>query len=568
MSETNRFHLQRNTALRRTLSFAAAASLLAITPALARPAMAKPAADAPAPVADADNPDGIPAPDKATTTRFFQPRQVQSAGSVTVGGQRIDYTAEAGTIVVHPQGWDDSDWREKAAAGKGQEEAKDAPAEAAMFYAAYFRKGTSGNRPITFVFNGGPGSATVWLHMGAFGPRRVVTSDDSHTPAAPYNLVDNAYSLLDASDLVFIDAPGAGWSRMAGKDKEKAFWGVDQDVHAFREFIKQFLTAHGRWNSPKFLLGESYGTPRASVLVNALQSSDSLDFNGVILLSAILNFDLSADAPQNNPGSDTAYVVSLPTVAATAWYHNRLAGQRPAQIEPFLREVEQFATGEYAAALIQGSTLPDAQRQQIATKLAGYTGIPADYWVRSNLRLNVGQVMQQLQAATGLTTGRIDTRFSGPAIDPTAKEAGYDPLISGIGSAYISAFNAYARDSLHYRSAQTYRTFAGIEHWDMTHRMPDGGQSESGPLNVMNDLGNAMKQNPNLKVLVAGGYYDLATPYFEGVYEMRHLPIPQSLQANISYAYYPSGHMVYANEASLKGFHDATAAFIAGNSRR
>jgi carboxypeptidase C (cathepsin A) len=255
----NWFRLKRNCPLRRTLSLAAAVSLLALQPALA---LAKPAdADTKAETAKTDDPDGIPDPDSATTTRFFKPRKVLSGGTVTVGGQKIDYTAEAGTVVVHQADWDDTDWRETAAAGKGKDEAKDAPAEASMFYTAYFKKGApSADRPITFLFNGGPGSATVWLHMGAFGPRRVITANDSHTPPAPYNLVDNAYSLLDASDLVFIDAPGAGWSRIAGKDKEKAFWGVDQDVHAFREFIKAFLSDHGRWNSPKFLLGESYGT--------------------------------------------------------------------------------------------------------------------------------------------------------------------------------------------------------------------------------------------------------------------------------------------------------------------
>ncbi|PTR12413.1 MULTISPECIES: S10 family peptidase [unclassified Novosphingobium] len=558
--------------MRSALSLAAAVSLLALNPVLA---LAKPDDAAKADKADKDarsdaarnDPDGVPDPDSATTTRFFKARKVLSSGMVTVGGQKIDYTAEAGTVVVHQADWDDTDWRETAAAGKTKDDAKDAPAEASMFYTAYFKKGApSADRPITFLFNGGPGSATVWLHMGAFGPRRVITANDSHTPPAPYNLVDNAYSLLDASDLVFIDAPGAGWSRIAGKNKEKAFWGVDQDVHAFREFIKAFLSDHGRWNSPKFLLGESYGTPRASALVNALQSDDSIDFNGVVLLSAILNFDLSADGPEHNPGVDSAYVVSLPTVAATAWYHNRLPGTRPADLETFLREVEHFATTDYAMALMQGSTLPDAQRQDMAKRLAGYTGIPAEYWLRSNLRLNVGQVMQHLQEEQGLTTGRLDSRFSGPTLDPTAKEAGYDPQSAAISSAYISAFNAYARDSLHYATQATYKPFAGLTEWDMTHRLPDGSRSESGPLNVMPDLANAMKQNPQLKVLLAGGYYDLATPYFEGLFETRHLPMPQSLQGNISFAYYPSGHMVYANEASLKGFHDATAAFIARNS--
>lgn len=554
--------------MRSALSLAAAVSLLALTPTLALAKSDDTDANAKAEAIRNADPDGVPDPDNATTTHFFKPRKVETSGTVTVGGHAIAYTAEAGALVVHQSDWDDTAWREKAATGKAKDDVKDAPAEASMFYTAYFKKGAPAtDRPITFLFNGGPGSATIWLHMGAFGPRRVITSNDTHTPPAPYRLVDNAYSLLDASDLVFIDAPGAGWSRIAGKDKDKAFWGVDQDVHAFREFIKAFLSGHGRWNSPKFLLGESYGTPRASALVNALQSDDSVDFNGVVLLSAILNFDLSADAPERNPGVDNAYVMSLPTVAATAWYHNRLSGTRPAELEPFLHEVEHFATTDYAMALMQGSTLPDAQRQEMANRLAGYTGISAAYWLRSNLRLNVGQVMQHLQEDQGLTVGRIDSRFSGPTLDPTAKEAGYDPQGAAMSSAYVSAFNAYARDSLHYATQATYKPFAGLTEWDMGHRLPDGTRTESGPLNVMPDLANAMKQNTQLKILLAGGYFDLATPYFEGRYEMNHLPVPASLQANISYAYFPSGHMVYANEASLKGFHDATAAFIAANSK-
>ena len=279
------------------------------------------------------------APDKGV---LFAPETSETAGSVAVEGKKIDYKAVAGTMIVHPNGWDDTAWREQSDTDLGDK--KNAKAEASMFYVAYFKKGVpSADRPITFLYNGGPGSSSVWLHMGAFGPRRVVTADDSHTPAAPYRTVDNAYSLLDASDLVFIDAPGTGFSRIAGKDKEKAFLGVDPDAHAFSEFIKGFLSKYGRWNSPKYLFGESYGTPRSAVVVNQLETGNDVDFNGVILLSQILNFDLSADGPETNPGSDEAYVTTLPTYAATAWYHNRLTGNRPATLEPFLAEVEHFA---------------------------------------------------------------------------------------------------------------------------------------------------------------------------------------------------------------------------------
>src|SRR5665213_1384460 len=301
---------------------------------------------------------------------------------------------------------------------------------------------TAAPRPITFLFNGGPGSSTVWLHMGAFGPRRVATRDDSHTPAAPYQVVDNAYSLMDVSDLVFIDAPGTGFSRIAGKDKEKSFYGVDPDAYAFSEFIMAFLSKYGRWNSPKYLFGESYGTPRSAVLVNALETDHDVDFNGVILLSQILNFDLSADGPALNPGTDQAYVTALPTYAATAWYHNRLAGQRPAERLPFLAQVEQFATGEYASALQAGSELDPTRRQAVADKLAAYTGLRAAYVLKSDLRIDGGQFSKNLQDPDGLTTGRLDTRFSGPDIDPLSKEADYDPQSAAISSAYVSGFNA------------------------------------------------------------------------------------------------------------------------------
>ena len=514
---------------------------------------AKPAADA------AAKPDATP-----TAAPLFTPQSAGSDGTVNVEGQTVAYHAVAGTIVVHPKGYDDA-----SAVIHYDKDDKDAvdsanpTAEASMFYVAYFKKGApSAGRPITFLYNGGPGSSTVWLHMGAFGPRRVVTKDDTHTPAAPYSLVDNAYSLLDASDLVFIDAPGTGFSRIAGKDKEKSFYGIDPDAYAFGEFIKTFLSQYGRWNSPKYLFGESYGTPRSSVLINNLETNDSLDFNGVILLSQILNFDLSVDGPSSNPGTDQAYIVGLPTYAATAWYHNKLA-QRPADLEAYLKEVEAFATGDYAEALEAGSTLDPAQREAVAEKYSQYTGIPAAYVLKSDLRVEGGQFEKMLQDADGLTTGRLDSRFSGPDMDPLSKEADYDPQSASISSAYVSAFNDYVRNVLGFGAGQTYKPEIDVfEHWGTPHQPP--GQPTGVPfqLNVMGDLASAMKYNPNLKIMVNGGYFDLATPFYEGWYEMHHLPIPATLQNNIEYHYYQSGHMVYAHEASLKEIHDNVAGFI------
>ena len=351
--------------MKKALLLAASLSLMAGA-ALAADAPAKPAA-----------PD---APMTIDHGALFQSETASSEGSVTVEGKKIDYRAVAGTLIVHPKGWDDAA-RPPAATDKDAKDAADdtnPKAEASMFYVAYFKTGApSADRPITFIYNGGPGSSTVWLHMGAFGPRRVVTKDDSHTPAAPYSLVDNAYSLLDASDLVFIDAPGTGFGRVAGKDKEKAFFGVDQDAYAFSQFITGFLSKYGRWNSPKYLFGESYGTPRSSVLVNALETNSDLDFNGVILLSQILNFDLSADGPQFNPGTDEAYIVALPTYAATAWYHNKIPGGRPADLPTFLKEVEHFATGDYARALQAGHGTGPGPAAGDRRKLSQYIGLPA-----------------------------------------------------------------------------------------------------------------------------------------------------------------------------------------------
>ncbi|WP_353229068.1 peptidase S10 [Novosphingobium sp.] len=495
-------------------------------------------------------------------TIFKDAAPVITAGTVTIKGQKIDYTAISGTIVVHPEHWDDTAWRAHPAK---PDDTAVPDAEASMFYVAYVKKGVpAASRPITFLFNGGPGSASVWLHMGAFGPRRVVTRDDSHTPAAPYDLIDNDASLLDASDVVFIDAPGTGFSRVAGKDKEKAFWGMDADAHAFTSFIQAFLTRHGRWNSPKYLFGESYGTPRAAMIAARLTVDHAVDLNGVILLSQILNYNLSADGAVLNPGTDQPYITTLPTYAATAWYHNRLPGTRPADIEPFLKEAESFAIGDYASALQQGSLLDPGKRRDIAERMAKYIGLPVDYILKSDLRIEGGQFTQALQIGSGLITGRLDSRFSGPAIDVLNKEADYDPQSAAISSAYISAFNAYARDTLHYGQDETYKPDAPVgAFWNYDHRPPGQPEPVRGIINVMPDIAYAMKYNPQMKVLVTGGYYDLATPYYEGWYEMHHLPIPASLQSNIAFRYFRSGHMVYANTAALHDLHDAVAGFIA-----
>ncbi len=528
--------------------------LAAAAAALCPPCLAQPADPHPAPQADPH-----------ATGDLFKPAATTTEGSVTIGGRAIAYQAVAGTLIVHPKGWDDVPPPPNGGQGGGRakDDKANPRAEASMFYVAYFAK-NAGVRPVTFVFNGGPGSASLWLHMGAFGPRRVVTPDDSHAPGAPYQIVNNDHSLLDATDLVFIDAPGTGFSRIAGPDREKSFYGIDADGHAFAEFIIQFLGKYGRWNAPKYLFGESYGTTRSAVLANVLQSEYSVDLNGVMLLSQILAFDLSPDRVENNPGVDLAYQLALPTYAATAWYHNKLPGRRPADLPAFLEQVKHFALTDYAYALAQGALLPKADRDTIVARLHAYTGLPEAYLRRADLRVDGQEFSKALQSEDGLTTGRLDTRFSGPDLDPLSKGAEYDPQSAALSSAYVSGFNDYARRVLKYGGEQAFKPSIRIyRSWNSQHQPPGARSPLPQTANVMPDLAAAMKMNPGLHVQLNAGYFDLATPFFEGEYELAHLPMPASLQSNIEIRTYASGHMVYAHTDALTQLHDNAAAFIA-----
>jgi carboxypeptidase C (cathepsin A) len=480
---------------------------------------------------------------KKEETAKLAPKQSESEGTVTIGGKAIDYKAVAGTLIL-----DDK---------KGE-------GTASIFYAAYFKKGAEASkRPIIFLYNGGPGSSTVWLHMGAFGPKRVVTADDEHTAAAPFGLVNNEYSLLDVADLVFIDAPGSGFSTFADNEKgPKEYFGVDADAQAFAQFIGKFLSKYGRWDSPKYICGESYGTTRSALLANVLQNEKSIDLNGVILISQVLNMAMLIDFPQINPGVDLSYELVLPSYAAAAWYHKKLPNP-PADLQTLLHEVETFAMGEYAQALAEGTALDPARKHAIAEKLHGYIGLPVDYIERADLRVNGGEFQHALQIDRGLTTGRLDSRFSGPAMDTLEQSAGYDPQSAAISGAYYGAFNDYARKQLKFGQDQTYHLFAeGSGAWKFEHKQPGGDFAVPGFPNVMPDLAAAMKQNPRLHVMLNSGYYDLATPFYTADYEMRHLPIPSSLAGNIETHYYESGHMVYAHLQSLEQLHANVAAFV------
>jgi carboxypeptidase C (cathepsin A) len=464
-------------------------------------------------------------------------------GSVTVEGHRIDYTATAGTLIL------------RNAHGKPT---------GGMFYVAYAKDGVKdeGTRPVTFFYNGGPGAASLWLHMGAFGPRRVVTNDHTHTPAAPYETVSNEYSLLDVTDEVFIDAMGTGYSRIIGKDEggvgePKDFYGIDADIASFAQFIKRYDSENDRWNSPKYIYGESYGTLRSAGLVDYMGERDSTDINGVILQSTVLTHLTNRFWPDN----DVPYEVFLPSYAATAWYHHRLPNQ-PSALQPFLQQVEQFALTDYASALNAGNALSADRRNAVAEKLHEYTGLGTAFIKKANLRVTDQEFFHQLLADQDETVGRLDSRFTGPSLDPLSQGGMYDPQSTAISSAYAAAFNAYVHETLKFASDRVYLLEGNVRPWSLIHVDPLTRRPQDGFATVAVDLAQAMKRNPDLQILAQNGYYDLATPYFGTVYIMNHLNIPPELRSHIHMEFYDSGHMIYVHDPALKKLHDTTAAFI------
>lgn len=475
-----------------------------------------------------------------------KPQRSITHGSVTVEGKKINYHAVAGTLVLKNE--------------------LDTPV-LSMSFDAYFKEDDdAAQRPITFIYNGGPGSATLWLHMGAFGPQRVNLNDTARTQA-PFKTVNNDYSLLDASDLVFIDAPGTGFGEVITKERggagnPKNYFGIDGDARAFADFIAQFISEFNRWSSPKYLFGESYGTFRSAVVSNLLQRSKGVGLNGVILLSQLFSYNNMTDLVTLHPGEDLAYQLALPTYAATAWYHNKIPNKTET-LEPFLKEVEQFALSDYALALNQGSLLSPDKFNSVAEKLHNYTGLSVDYIRKANLRVTGPQFAHELLRNENEITGRLDARFSSSAVDPLGEFAEYDPMNSYIDAAFTAAFNNYVRTQLNFGNNMNYKTSGNlIRQWDFRHVAPGSSFPKAFFANVMPDMAQAMIYNPQLKVMLNMGYFDLGTPYFEGVYEMHHLPMPTSLQKNIEFDYYHSGHMVYLHPESLKQLHDNVARFI------
>lgn len=446
--------------------------------------------------------------------------------TVTVDGRTIAYTATVGTI--------------------GIKDKKGAPL-ARVFYIAYTKDGADlSRRPVTFLYNGGPGCASVPLDMGALGPRRVEFPNAGSNVGPPYHLVNNQYSLLDKSDLVYIDAPGTGYSRLAPKVDPKSIYGIDQDAEAFASFIYQYVTRNDRWNSPKFLLGESYGTPRSAVLVNDLQNEDSMAFNGVVLLSSVLDFDTIAPGP----GNDVGYITYLPTEAAVNWYHS--TSPNKGSLQGVVDEARAFANGPYASALLQGDRLSHGRFVQIAQQVAHLTGLSAGYVEKADLRIDPGRFAKELMRESGQTVGRLDARYVGYDIDQLGDSAEYDPT-DATDAGFQAGFLSYVRDELGWKSDETYSecNFGVNNEWDYTRK---GTFAWLAPT-TSSDLAQAMTLNPHLRVFVGAGYFDMATPFGAAEWTFSHLGLQPALRSHVQFGYYKSGHMVYLNVNALAKFH-------------
>jgi carboxypeptidase C (cathepsin A) len=489
----------------------------------------------------AQNRPATPAAEKGAAASSSEPTPARydTHHSIKLGGQTLEYDARVGSIILR----DD----EEKPIGE-------------MYYTAYTKSGVTdkSQRPVMFSYNGGPGSSSFWLHMGVMGPRRVSLSGTGHANPAPYKIVDNQYTLLDKTDIVMIDPIGTGFSHPLGDTPGKHFWGIDEDARSITQFISRYLSENDRWNSPKYLLGESYGTTRSAVLSNMLQGAN-IDLNGVVLLSTVLDFRTILFLP----GDDLPYVLNLPSYAAVAWYHKALPNQPP-ELNPFLSEVEHFAMNEYAGALLEGGALSATERSQVIDKLHEYTGLSKEYLDEANLRVNAPEFEKELLRSHKEILGRLDARFLGPSGDLLAQYPDQDPQSSAISAAYAGAWNTYLRTELGYTGNREYVASGNVQPWDWS-RMRGGmfgGGLGTGAPNVEGDLAEAIRHNPKLQVLLLTGFYDLATPYFAARWTMDHLGLTPDLRKNIREVDFESGHMVYVNPEVLPEWKKTLDAFI------
>jgi len=506
-------------------------SVFAIALVLSSAALAQrdaPAGDAPTNQQKAEAPKPDPDQVKASVEEDAQPVQ----RSIPFHGRTLAYTVTPGHLTIRND--------------KGEP-------IASMFYVAYTIPTRGERRPVTFLFNGGPGSSTMWLHMGSFGPMKVDASIPETIPGPPFRYGPNPDTLLDISDLVFIDAPTTGLSREIGKAEPKDLLGVDKDLDVFTRTIQRYLTKYQRWNDPKFIIGESYGTTRAAGLSDKLLDA-GVQLNGITFMSTVFNFaDLF--------GGEQSLIGFLPTYAADAWYFGKIPGKPP--LEEFLQQARDFASGPYAEALQKGNAISEAEKQSIAEQMAHFTGLSTDYILKSNLRVDPGRFRRELLRDRHEIIGRIDSRYVGTEPDNIGESADYDPQGSAITGAFVGALNDYLFRDLGYRTPLVYRpnNYAGIgDLWDVSHKSADGKQQI---VNTGVDLADAMRQNPRMKVLSVNGIYDLATPFHGAEYEFHHLALEPQLQANVRYEYYPAGHMMYVDPVSARKLKADLAAFYA-----
>lgn len=460
--------------------------------------------------------------------------------SVTINGKELKYTATTGTLVL------------KEETDKEGEKPK-----ASIFFVAYTLDDVedTAKRPVTFSFNGGPGSSSVWLHLGVLGPRRVKPDEHGNPPQPPYQLTNNEFSILDKTDLVFIDPVSTGFSRAVPGEEAKQFHGFQKDIESVGNFILLYLGRYQRWRSPKFIIGESYGTTRACGLSGYLQDQRGMYLNGIMLVSVVLNFQTIRFAA----GNDLPYILYLPTYTATAYWHNRLdqlETDTEDSFETILEDVREFALGDYTLALMQGSNLSDRRRQTIVKKLAAYTGLSTDYIEKTDLRIKINRFCKELLRDEGETVGRFDSRFKGIDRDSAGENYEYDPSSAVIQGAYTATLNDYVRGDLQFESDLPYEILSGRVHpWNY-----GGHQNEY--VNVADTLRKAMTTNPALKVYVANGYFDLATPFLASEYTFTHLGLDKSLQDNITMAYYGAGHMMYVDMDELKKMKEDMDAYL------
>lgn len=454
---------------------------------------------------------------------------------VTIAGKVVPYTAKAGYMEL------------KDEAGT---------VKARMFYTAYTRDDIrdKSSRPITYTFNGGPGSSSVWLHMGALGPKRVVLSEIGEMTSPPFKYVDNEHTWLDETDLVFIDPVSTGYSRAADEKDAKNFHGYNEDITAMGQFIHLYTTQNQRWGSPKFLAGESYGTTRAAGLSEHLQSRYGMYINGLMMISSIMDFSTA----RFSRGHQLPHILFLPTYAATAWYHKRLdADLQATPLETLLKDVRVFARTEYILALMQGDELPADERTRIVDQLSRYTGLSKAYVEATNLRIEIGRFTKELTRDAGHSVGRLDSRMTAFEYDDAGERYEFDPSYNAtIYGPYSGAFNDYVRKDLKFESDLPYEILTGrVQPWNYSN-------VQNQFLNVAETLRSAMHRNPHMRVWISNGYYDLATPFFASEYTVAQMNLAPELRKNVSFTYYPSGHMMYIHMPSLVQFKKDFASFI------